>query len=215
MNFYENVRDHRLYNKAHIVNYIVGYICFMNALDGSSLSHISRENVDYDAVNSLTARNFLLDKVGYNHCSATMRYILGRTLGKHFGAELKTQKHIRERKLLLKYSNWPIPLKSIQCIMWKADIITLLILPLNKASIAEIVNILRWLTECLGPTDVVEDKVVPIKGDFLTMRPITRAIYRKQDEPNALYKFSWLEPIAGLFHLQINILSLFQISFWG
>lgn len=105
MNFYKNVRDQRLYNKAHIVNYTAGYICFMNAPDGSSLPHISYENIDYDAVNSLTAKDFLLDKVRYNHHSTAMRYILGRTLGKYFSTEWKAQKHVKEGKLLLKYSN--------------------------------------------------------------------------------------------------------------
>ena len=97
--------------------------------------------------------------------------------------------------------------------MRKADGIPLSILPLNEASIAETVYILRWLTKRLGLKDVVEDKIISIKRDFLTVRNITRAIYRKQDKQNALYKFSWLEPIAGLFQLQINILRLFHISF--
>lgn len=85
--------------------------------------------------------------------------------------------------------------------MWKADVISLLILSLKEASIAETINILRWLTERLGMKNVLEDKVLPIKGDFLTVRNITHAIYQKQDEPNVLYKFSWLKPIAGFFHL--------------
>lgn len=42
--------------------------------------------------------------------------------------------------------------------MWKTDIIPFSILPLNKALIAETINILRWLTERLGLIDVVEDK---------------------------------------------------------
>lgn len=149
----------------------------MNTPDGSFLLHINRENVNYDAVNSLTTKDFLLDKIRYNHRSVAIHYILGYTLGKHFGTELKAQKHVREKKLLPKYSNWPMPLKSIQCVMQKADVIPLPILPLNKASIAETVNILCWLTERLGLTDIVEDKVISIKRNFLTMRNITRAIY--------------------------------------
>lgn len=85
--------------------------------------------------------------------------------------------------------------------MRKVDVIPLLILPLNEALIAETVDILCWIIECFDLTDIVENKVVPIKEDFVTVRNITRAIYWKQDEPNALYKFSWLELIAGLFHL--------------
>lgn len=113
MNFYENIHDQYLYNKAHIVNYIAEYICFMNVPDNSPFLHISYKNVDYDAVNSLMAKDFLLDKMGYNHRSTAMRYILGRTLGKHFGTELKAQKHLREERLLPKYFNWPMLLKNI------------------------------------------------------------------------------------------------------
>lgn len=47
-----------------MVNYIAGYIYFMNAPDNSPLLHISHENVNYDAINSLTAKNFLLDRMG-------------------------------------------------------------------------------------------------------------------------------------------------------
>ena len=113
INFYENVCNQRLYNKVHMVNYTARYIYFMDALDSSSLPHIRRENVDYDAINNLTAKDFLLDKVAYNYRSAVIRYILGCTLGKHFGVELKAQKHVREGRFLPKYSNWPMPLKSI------------------------------------------------------------------------------------------------------
>lgn len=87
-----------MYNKAPIVNYTEKYICFINALDSSLFLYISYENVDYNAVNSLTAKNFLLDKAKYNYCFAVIRYILSHTLEKHFGIELKDQKHIKKRK---------------------------------------------------------------------------------------------------------------------
>ena len=160
-----------------MVNYTAGYICFINIPDGSSLLHISHENINYDVVNNLTAKDFLLNKIEYNHGSAAMRYILGCTLEKHFGVELKAQKHVREGKLLPKYFNWPMPPKSIQCAMRKTDVIPLPILPLNKVSIAETINILYWLTERLGLKNVVEDEVIPIKRDILIVRNITCAIY--------------------------------------
>lgn len=105
MSFYQNVRDQRLYNKAHIVDYIVEYICFMNTLDGSFFPYINYENVNYDIVNSLIAKNSLLDKMGYNHCSIAIYYILDYTLEKHFGTKLKTQNHVKKERLLLKYFN--------------------------------------------------------------------------------------------------------------
>ncbi len=54
-----------------------------------------------------------------------------------------------------------------------------------------------------------------VKGNWLTIRNITQAIYQKQEEPEILYMLGWIEPIAGLFHLQMNILKLFTFTFWG
>lgn len=114
----------------------------MNIPDDSSFLYISCKNVDYNAVNSLMAKNFLLDKVEYNYYSAVIRYILGRILKKHFDAKLKAYKNIRERRLLPKYSNWLMSFKSIQYAMQKADVILFPILPLNEALIAKTINIL-------------------------------------------------------------------------
>lgn len=108
-----------------------------------------------------------------------------------------------------------MPLKVIQYAIRKADVIFLLILLLNEATISETINILRFLVKWLGLKDMVEDKIMPIKRNFLTIRNVTQALYYKQDEPNTLYKFSWLEPIAELFHLQMNLLRLFHMTFWG
>lgn len=44
---------------------------------------------------------------------------------------------------------------------------------------------------------------------------MTCTIYQKQDKPDTLYKYSWLKLIAGLFHLQMNLLRLFHITFQG
>ncbi len=41
INFYEKVKDQCLYNKAHIVNYIAGYVCFINAADESPLPYLN------------------------------------------------------------------------------------------------------------------------------------------------------------------------------
>lgn len=88
-----------------MINYITEYICFINVLDSSFFLYISCENVDYNTVNSLMAKNFLLDKMRYHYCSSTICYILHCTLKKYFGIKLKMQKHVREKKLLFKYFN--------------------------------------------------------------------------------------------------------------
>lgn len=70
-----------------------------------------------------------------------------------------------------------MPLKSIQYAMWKVYIILLLILSLNKVLITAIVNILHWLTKRCGLTNIIKDKIVSIKEDFLTIKNINYIIY--------------------------------------
>lgn len=53
--------DQRLYNKVYIVNYIAGYIYFINVLNSNLLLYISCKNVKYDIVNSLKASKFLIN----------------------------------------------------------------------------------------------------------------------------------------------------------
>ena len=190
MNFYEKVRNERLYNKAHIVNYTIGYVCFMNADNGSFLPYINHNQVQHEAVTSFVASNFLLDQIGLNHQMASTYYILVRALEQHFAPAMRKQKHVVAGKLMPKYFNWPMPLKDIRCAIRKTDVIFLPILPLNKATISETIDILHFLVERLSLQGVVEDKIVPIKRDFLTIKNVTQALYCKQDEPNTLYKFS-------------------------
>ena len=78
-----------------------------------------------------------------------------------------------------KFFNWPISLKDIQCLVRKTDIITLPILPLNKSKILESIDLLDYLIERLGLESVVEDKLVPIKDDYMTIRNMTHALYQK------------------------------------
>ncbi len=102
----------------------------------------------------------------------------------------------------------------MQCIKEKTDILPLPTLPYDKSEINETFDILRELIQCLDLDDYVfEDKIVMVKGDWLTVRNITRVIYQKQEEPEILYTLGWIELIAGLFHLQMNILKLFTFTF--
>lgn len=117
--------------------------------------------------------------MGLNHQMVLTCYILGRALEQHFISTMRKQKHVVAGKLMPKYFNWPIPLKDIRCAIKKANVFSLLILPLNEATILETIDILRSLIERLGLKSVVEDKIVPIKGDFLTIRNITQALYCK------------------------------------
>lgn len=54
-----------------------------------------------------------------------------------------------------------------------------------------------------------------LKGDLITIKNSTRAICRRQGEYEQSMKFSWLEPIACLFHLHMNFQSLLFEKLWG
>lgn len=89
-----------------------------------------------------------------------------------------------------KFFNWPIPLKNIQCLVKNANVILLSILPLNKASIPEIIDILHSFVKHLGFLGIVEDIVVLDKGDYLTIQNVTCIIYQKQNKLDKHYRFS-------------------------
>ena len=110
MNFYKKVRDQRLYNKAHIINYTVGYVCFMNVEDESFFPYINRNQVQHEAITSLIASDFLLDQISLNHQMASTCYILGHALERNFAPAIRKQKHVVAGKLMPKYFNWPMPL---------------------------------------------------------------------------------------------------------
>ena len=55
---------------------------------------------------------------------------------------------------------------------------------------------------------MVRFKKILFRGDFLTFRDITRAIYRCRVELNLLNQLEFIEPVSGLFHVQMSILKL-------
>ena len=105
---------------------------------------------------------------------------------------------------------------NIRCRIEVIDILSLPTLPYNDGSIAGTIEILREITERLGLSDkIVRDKVILLKSDLLTVRNCRRAIYRRQGVDQPSLRFHWLEPVAGLFHLQMNFLSMLFDRFWG
>jgi len=63
--------------------------------------------------------------------------------------------------------------------------------------------------------DDIVDRRVMFHGDYLTVRNITRAMFRRVVEPDPMLRFVWIEPIAGLFHLQMNVLKLLMHALEG
>ncbi len=111
---------------------------------------------------------------------------------------------------------WQASLQEVQYRIEKSDIILLSSLPLDKALIAGCIDILKKYLQRLRIEDVaILNKLLIFKGDFLTVRNVTRAIYLRQKELRLIERFQFIEPIAGLFHLQMNVLKLILDITWG
>ncbi|MCJ1346581.1 hypothetical protein MMC31_004799 [Peltigera leucophlebia] len=212
MNFYEYRQDQRLHNKGYQVAYTAGYVCFMRSkgdheIDGNwQQTYLDASQIDYSAVNKLVADDFLLGENDLEHRSHSVRYILSNILGNYFAQALNKQKiRHRDGRCLPKYMKWQAPLREVQCQIEKADIIPLPTLPLDESSIAGTIEILKEYLKRLGIEDVaIINKLLIFKGDFLTVRNVTRAIFRRQEELRSIDRFQFIEPIAGLFYLQMN-----------
>lgn len=220
MNFYEHVRDQRLHNRSAIVNYTAGYICLMKTSeegreDDTWLErYIDSTQIDRRLVNAITNEDFDLTQRDHDHRSAANRYILSEVLGQYFSGSMYKQENTQVVSI---YQKWETPLPNIRCRNEAADILPLPTLPFNEESIAGTIDILREIAKRLGLSEeVVRDKIILLKGDLLTVRNCRRAIYRRQGEQLPSSRFHWLElPVAGLFHLQINFLSMLFDRFWG
>ena len=217
MNFYEQRRDERLHNKPIQLTYTAGYICFMHSehdFEGASFedNFLRANHIDYDAVNQLVAEDFAITGDDWKHHAHSARHLILNILDNYFPTSTRKQKtRYSDGRLLPKYPKWPTPLPGIRCRMDLADLVPLPTLPLDESSILGTIDILKvYLKDTLELDDhVVRNKCIIFKGDFLTVRNIRRAIYRRHGEPLALNRFQYIEPIASLFHLQMNVLKLF------
>lgn len=220
MNVYEHARDQKIHNQSALVNYIAGYICFMKtpgSIDDSdntwAKQYIDNDQIDRKFVNKLRYDEFELDKDDESHQSALVRYTISEVLDQFFFAAMNKQKNGYDRPL---YTKWQSPLPDVRCKNETSNILPLPTLLYNKGSILGIIEVLFDIVEPLELiNNVVKNKIIILKGDLMTVRNCKRAIYLQQDELRPMPRFHWIEPIAGLFHLQINMLSLFFDKFWG
>lgn len=66
--------------------------------------------------------------------------------------------------------------------MRKEDVIPLPILQLDKSKITTIIDILYSSGNCFSLADIAKDKIVTIKRDFVILKNITCAKYKKHDK---------------------------------
>ncbi|WP_375449348.1 hypothetical protein [uncultured Nostoc sp.] len=218
MDFYENVRDQQIHNWSAILNYTAGYVCFIKTLEESREDdtwferYIDSLQIDRRLVNTVANQDFDLTQADHDYRSATNRYIFSEVLGQYFSKSMHKQKNTQGVSI---YQKWETLLPNIRCRNEVADILPLPTLLFNEGSIAGIIEILREIAKRLGLSDeIVRNKIILLKGDLLTVRNSRCAIYRRQGEHLPSSRFQWLEPVARLFHLQMNFLSMLFDWFW-
>lgn len=87
---------------------------------------------------------------------------------------------------------------------------------IDESSIAGTIDIVKTYLERLRLEDiVVRKKQIMFKGDYLTVRNVTQAIFRRPEEERVIDNFQFIEPVTGMFHLQMNVLKLFLCATWG
>lgn len=142
-----------------------------------------------------------------------VQYSISGVLEQYFATAMQKQKNNWNIPI---YCKWASLLRDIRCSLKKANILLLPPLPYNKGTISGSIDIIRKLADRLELTDdVIRDKVIWIKEDLMTVRNYRRTIYWRQDESLPLDRFHWLELVAELFHLQMNLISILFGKFWG
>ena len=174
--------------------------------------YINDSQIDRKLVNELKNKDFDLIQADQDHCSAAIRYIISGVFYQYFATAMHRQKN--DRNILI-HRKWPSPLPDIKCRPDIANVLPLLTLATNKATISGTIDIVQELAERLELTDeVVRNKFILLKEDLMTICNCQRAIFWRQAKLPPLNKYFWLEPVAGLFHLQMNFLSLLFEKFW-
>lgn len=97
----------------------------------------------------------------------------------------------------------------------------------GEASVSGTIDALKDICEELGilkhdnnepgsDEDIeVEGSVIVSHEDYLTVRNATRAMMRRAVGPTPVTLFQWVEPVAGLLHLQMKGLKMLLHTFEG
>lgn len=101
MNFYEKSRNQRLHNKATLISYTAGYLCFMNTPGSSDSStdnwykrYLSSNQVDRKAMKLLTNEDLVVNNIAISHRSAAVRYTISEVLSHYFTQAMRKDKVI-------------------------------------------------------------------------------------------------------------------------
>lgn len=97
----------------------------------------------------------------------------------------------------------------MKCLFIKADVVLLSTLTFDKGTIIGTNDVFQTIVIQLDLTNkMVSSKIIMMREDLFTVQNMQKSIFQLQNKLIILDKFDWLKPIAGLFHLQINLFTM-------
>jgi hypothetical protein len=164
-NFYARVRDETLHNLAEMLNYTVGYVAF------NPLSRVrglfTRADIDRTQLSKVTPIDILPAPEGLRQQRRAFEVGIYDTLVKYCGIHLsEAKKKYPEMEPFQIPDIYRIPLQKLK-------VFNLPTYDKNEAKIDDVTDILRRIIQDLGYTsEMLRDKIIMFKGDYLTVRNI-------------------------------------------
>jgi hypothetical protein len=210
----QNARDIG-HERGHEVTHSAGYVCLMKCCDKDKCEcgSLPLNSIDHSGAKRVSQADFIPTKETAEYLTLTRNSLFGQALMRHCGKAMRKQRN--DHGNIMHQVEDP-PLQHIRAASGKAQIFTLKTFDQDQATVdAAIRNIDNICTELgIGETEIA-DKVVMFHGDDLTVRDITIAKYLRVRDIGPFEQFTWIEPIAGLFHLQMNVLKMLMHIFEG
>lgn len=209
INFYKNVTAQRMHNRAHQTNYTAGYVLYM----GTDKA-LPADSVDYSSALNTTLCDIRIGDGMRQYMTKAVEHCIGIAIMRYCRNAM--QRQLRQGGSELCYKIADAPLKEIRASKARADYLTFPTLDIDEASIDGTIDLLQRLVDILGLDEqMVRDNVIWLSGDYLTVRNVARAIRRRVEHIQRIHNFGFIEPIAGLFHLQMNVLKMLMDTFEG
>lgn len=207
MNYQASVKTLLLHKTPHLQSDTAGFVYFLGE-PYASRGLLPKTWVRREAAREMTAED-LMPALGYFKTVA--KYHMWKVLAKHFGDSIYGPRG-RQPGISDPFKMPKIHILSVR----KSDIYTLPTLDLNEAKIDETITILGVMSQELDlDLNKMHDRLVMVKGDLLTVRNINRALFQRHEALDDSGTFDFVEPVTGLFHLEMNILRLLVGTYWG
>lgn len=208
MNYMARTKTHLIHKTSHLQNDTAGYVYFQPGSTGGNLTRSVA--IDIGKTESLKCTDFLpKDLLTYYRDAA--RSNVYKILKKYFPA-LKEAEKAHGQPFV--HPVTPIHRLAVQ----KTEIYTLPTLELDEAKITDTIEIIKeFMKELDVKLESLNDSILMFKGDYLTVRNVGLAMFQRQDSTfiNPSETFDFIEPVIGLFHLNMNVQQVYIENYWG